>query len=146
MNLWFNRIMQSNRQILIPSLLVLTLIFSGCDDPQSLIKSAQTEIFVTMITEGCEEEEWVVPSESPITVTIDNQTGVERQWMVMSRPVTPPFDPADEERVFIILSAPQGKSEQVFNAPAMPGQYQVFCGKAGEVDPAMRARLVVVRP
>lgn len=138
--------MQRNRIFLIPWLLILALFFSGCDDPQSLIKSAQTEIHVNMINEGCEEAEWVVPSNSAITVKVDNQSGEDKQWMLMGRPVTPPFDSPDEERVFIILRAPVGKSEQVFIAPAMAGQYQVFCGKAGQADPAQRARLVVVQP
>ncbi len=135
-----------NERIPLIAFLLVMIIIAGCIDPLGLIKSAQTELSVTITTEGCAEDQWVVPSEETITVAIDNQTGEQRQWMVMGRPATPPFDSEDEERVFVILPAPAGMSEQVFKAPAMAGQYQVFCGIAGQVDAAVRSRLVVVRP
>jgi hypothetical protein len=135
-----------NERIHLIALLLVLIIFAGCIDPLALIKSAQNELSVTITSDGCTEDQWVVPSEETITVAIDNQAGEQRQWMVMGRPATPPFDADDEKRVFVILEAPLGKSEQVFKAPAMAGQYQVFCGIAGQVDAAVRSRLVVVRP
>lgn len=127
-------------------LLIISVILSGCVDEQSLINSAKTELTITITEDGCSEKQWVVPSKANISLTIDNQSSITKQWMVMSRPATPPFDADDENRVYVVLDAPVGKSGRNFIAPAMAGEYQVYCGEPGQVDAAVRALLVVVRP
>ena len=126
-------------------ILIVLLLASGCaGNPR---QEYTTTIEAALEADRLTPEQWIVPSGQTIRLHLVNRSGQDADWTLMARPVTPPFDSADEPNVWFSQPLAAGQEANVeFAAPAAPGEYNVVCMRAFCDRERIRATLLVVIP
>ena len=124
------------------ALLVLALC-AGCQG-ETRILPGENSLQVTLQDNAFRPRLWRINAGEQISITLDNRDVQAHRWVMMGRPVTPPYDSPDEQAVYWQMDVPAGQQvSATFSAPQAPGEYEVLCPEHSET---MQARVVVVRP
>ncbi len=120
-----------------------SLLLSACGGSGS---AGSTSITSTMTDFKFDPTTWTVPAGKEITLKLVNNGSVEHDWVLMSKPVTPPAAQNSPDQLFA-TQANAGETKTVtFTAPSAPGEYEVICTIPGHLEAGMSGKLVVVQP
>ena len=124
-------------------LLILVILLTSCNSDQLPLT---TLVDVQITQSGCHPLEWRVPAGQTVSLKLSNQALKEYTWILMSRPVTPPFDGSDASNVFFVRQILSGTSAAMqFNTPAAAGEYQVICSPLDHGAGEQAGRIIVVQ-
>lgn len=107
---------------------------------------SSTSISATMTDFKFDPTTWTVSAGKTITLKLTNSGSVEHNWVLMSKPVTPPAPQSGDGILFDAKVAPGGTQTFTFTAPSTAGEYEVICNVAGHLEQGMQGKLVVTQP
>lgn len=126
--------------------MVFSMVLAACGGGGSS-SSGSTSASITMSDFSFEPKEITVPAGKEVSVTLTNKGSVEHDWVVMAKPVTPPFDANAEANVLFTQKVAAGASQVVkFTAPAAAGEYEIVCSIPGHMEAGMVGKLIVTAP
>jgi plastocyanin len=125
-------------------LFLLVVWLAACSSDQLTLTSV---VDVQITQSGCHPMEWRVPAGQVISLKLVNKALKDYTWIMMGRPVTPPFDASDAANVFFAQQVAAGASASLqFNTPAAAGEYQVICSPLDHSAVEQSGRITVVQP
>lgn len=126
-------------------LILCWALLSGC--AQTTPMPGSTHLKVRFNAQECSPSAWRVPAGEAIQMDLENLTDQDVSWILMERPVTPPFDGQDALNVLFAVTVPAGRQEKaVFTAPLAAGDYDVVCSRLPHSAEDYPGRLTVVQP
>lgn len=125
--------------------IILVCLLASC--APDIYAKVSSEIEITYQEESFSPLMWHVPGGETITLQVDNPTDQEWHWILMSRPVTLPFDEDDWQNTLTEFTIPPNSEDTLtFNAPQAAGEYNVVCNpNLTEDNPGPVGTLVVFR-
>lgn len=132
-------------------LVALVLVFAGCGDDATSATTTTVEVSdpVGVMAKAQDFEfiptSWTVPSGALLVVDFENQGTVEHTFVVIKdRIVIESLADLDDSLIFRELEAGPGETtSDTFQAPEVPGSYQVICTVPGHLELGMTAELIV---
>ncbi len=133
----------------------LVLLFAACGDDATSSTTTTAEISDPFgppfgLSATAQDFEfiptsWTVPSGALLVVDFDNQGTVEHTFVVIKdRIVIESLADLDDSLIFRELEAGPGETaSDTFQAPDVPGSYQVICTVPGHLEAGMTAELIV---
>lgn len=105
------------------------------------------EIAITFHEDGFTPLQWRIPAGETITLLAKNDTDQQQNWILMSRPVTLPFDQDDWQNTLVEFRLPAHSQKSLqFTAPQAAGEYDVVCNLDLTVEnPGVVGTLIVYR-
>ncbi len=123
-------------------LLLASALLTACGGSGS---GGSTSISVTMTDFHFDPTSWTVPAGKEITLKLTNNGSVEHDWVLMSKPVTPPAQQGSADELFKATTNAGETKTVTFTAPSAPGEYEVICTVPGHLEAGMSAKLVVTQ-
>ncbi len=133
------------RFFLRPGFMLIAVICLGACTPSPL--EPVQAITAAMTDTGFRPGKWWVPAGKTITLNLSNQGSVIHDWTLLARPLTDPFDQNDSDHILFKSALLPGESTTItFQAPAMPGEYDLISTQPGDIQAGLMARLITVQP
>jgi hypothetical protein len=125
-------------------IICLLLLLTACTPRNN---APLTEIRAEFSAAGLTPLSWRVTAGQEIPLTLSNQTPDTHVWVVLSRPLTPPFSADDEAQVLYRIEIPAGQTVTArFTPPLAPGEYTVVFSYTTDEEAEPQGRLVVLQP
>lgn len=123
--------------------LLATLLLGACAPARPV---PSTAIQAVLTDSAFEPGKWWVPAGQTITLSLENQGEKAHDWRLLSRPLAGQFDADDQANVLAWHTLQPGESAVItFQAPAMPGEYDVISARPGDIDQGLLGKLITVQ-
>lgn len=116
----------------------------GSDDAADGGSQAATAVEVEATEYGFAPDEWTIPADTDVEVTLANEGQIEHEWAVLSEGTMIESESEFGEDLVeteIEVVAPGESTTKTVNLPA--GTYQVICAIPGHFDQGMEGTLTV---
>ncbi len=124
-------------------IVALCLALSACAPARP---QASSEIEASLTETGYRPSKWWVPAGETVSLSLNNPSEAPHDWTLLARPLSGEFDENDYANVFFQVKLQPGESTTVtFEAPAMPGEYDVISTLPGDVASGFVARLITIQ-